>query len=289
MNKLLKENKELKTDLKQAQSETNKQFIINPHEAFNFQNKINDDSNREKSNFNHDNKSNLNDKSVNESYQNKSNLFNINEIGNKFNAQKENGNENSTESLNKQMKSAKIDGFEFNLCDNFLQTKQFIYENNENAIILRIYNKSKKPFEGKVRINIENLNEIKSKAHNFLIIESPHEKLLIREKEFIDFRIIIKTSSEDLDLELKFSCDFTTNDKNTFNRKFSYTVLTSNIANELNADIYFSGTCLEITDEAKLFFYLILKNGKIFMEKDEYISFLNSYDFDSQKITDILM
>lgn len=284
------DNKKLKNKLEKSNEEKNINLKIIKSESFDLA-KDNIDIITEPCN-----KINLDDLNKNDSVNDlekrkSSSLFNINQI-----IIKNKVNSNDTQNNNYILNSDTLirdnflpKKFEFALCDNFLQTKQFIKTDSETEINLRIYNKSKKVYKGKIKIKIDNISEIQEKFEKVIKIEDFNETVKLNENEFVEFKLIIQSSFEEVNKELKISCDFYQKNKLSFIQKFFYSISTSNLANELNANVFFEGLSLNISDEAKTFFYLILKNGKIFMERDEYISFLNSYEFDYQKITDILL
>ncbi len=122
INKLLKENSQLKTEMKKDQKkELDKKLKINNNNSFSILNVNDNYSFGEQINIKNDNKLKPNDKlaandSVNQDIQS---FFNINKIGFKFEPDRRNSDDNSNKEINVS------EDYEFSLCDNFLHNKNF--------------------------------------------------------------------------------------------------------------------------------------------------------------------
>ncbi len=177
----------------------------------------------------------------------------------------------------------------FSLFDNFIQKRTYLYLEQENRIKLRIYNNSKEDFIGKVEISIDNILEIQEKVKHILKLQPEKKIHKIPKKNFYEFELLITTYSELINFKIKFNCKFIQEDNFFFEKKLIYEIFTSDHSDELNSILFFGEDCSEIDPVDKVFLYSLLKNGKIFMERNEFLLFLSSFDYDIRKIVDILL
>jgi len=179
------------------------------------------------------------------------------------------------------------DTFQFHLCDRFLLTESFLELAKKTQIILRIYNNSNKDYNGNFSLEIDNIEEIKEHVESICKIQNEGEMVKIKKKGFFEFKLIISTKSIECLFDINFSFSIFS-DGVKIMKKFTFKIITSKIANHLNAMSFFNGEFTDISDEIKTHIFSLLKDGEIFMEKIDFFNFLKSMESDTQKIIDIL-